>query len=39
MNRADSVMAQAGLTVRRTCRAETKVEHSEPTFRIRCDED
>ena len=29
-------MAQAGLTVRRTCRADTKVEHSEPTFRIRC---
>ena len=29
-------MAQASLTVRRTCRADTKVEHSEPTFRIRC---
>ena len=29
-------MAQAGLTVRRTCQADTKVEHSEPTIRIRC---
>ena len=29
-------MAQASLTVRRTCRADTKVELSEPTFRIRC---
>ena len=28
-------MAQAGLTVRRTCRADTKVEHSEPTVRVR----
>ena len=29
-------MAQAGLTVRRAGRADTKVEHSEPTPRIRC---
>ena len=28
-------MAQDCLTVRRTCRADTKVEHSEPTTRIR----
>ena len=30
-NHADSVMAQAGLTARRTCRAGAKAEHSEPT--------
>ena len=35
-NRADSVMAQAGLTVRRACQTETKVEHNEPMIRIRC---
>jgi hypothetical protein len=35
-NHGDSVMAQAGLTVRRTCRADAKAEHSEPTFCIRC---
>ena len=35
-NRADSVMAKESLTARRTCRADTKVEHSDPTFRIRC---
>jgi len=29
-------MAQAGLTARRTCRADAKAEHSEPTVRIRC---
>jgi len=29
-------MAQTSLTARRTCQADTKVEHSEPTFRIRC---
>ena len=34
-NRADSVMAQAGLTVRRTCRADAKAEHSEPTLCFR----
>ena len=34
--RAGRVMAQAGLTARRTCRADTKVEHSDPTFCIRC---
>ena len=34
-NRADSVMAQAGLTARRTCRAGAKAEHSEPTFGFR----
>ncbi len=28
-------MAQASLTARRTCRADTKVEHSEPKARIR----
>ena len=30
-NRTDSVKAQAGFTARRTCRAVTKVELSEPT--------
>jgi hypothetical protein len=35
-NRAGRVMAQAGLTARRECRADTKVEHSEPLIRIRC---
>ena len=35
-NRAGRVMAQAGLTARRTCRADTKVEHSDPTSCIRC---
>jgi len=35
-NHADSVMAQAGLTARRTCRAGAKAEHSEPTIRFRC---
>ncbi len=35
-NRAGRVMAQAGLTARRKCRADTKVEHSELTVRIRC---
>ncbi len=35
-NRADSVRAQAGLTVRRTCRADAKAEPSEPMVRIRC---
>ena len=29
-------MAQVGLTVRRQCQADTKVEHSEPTLCIRC---
>ena len=29
-NRSSSVMAQARLTARRTCRAETKVGHSDP---------
>jgi hypothetical protein len=29
-------MAKAGLTVRRTCRADAKAELSEPTIRIRC---
>ena len=29
-------MAQASLTARRTCQADGKPEHSEPTFRIRC---
>ena len=28
-------MAKAGLTARRTCRADAKAEHSEPTVRIR----
>jgi len=28
-------MAQAGLTVRRTCRADAKAEHSDPMARIR----
>ena len=36
-NRADSVRAQAGLTVRRTSRAGAKAEPSEPTIRFRCD--
>ena len=35
-NHADSVMAQDGLTARRTCRAGAKAEHSDPTFCIRC---
>ena len=35
-NRADSVMAKESLTARGTSRADTKVEHSDPTFRIRC---
>ncbi|MEY2640673.1 MAG: hypothetical protein RL150_66 [Candidatus Parcubacteria bacterium] len=35
-NRDDSVMAKESLTARRTCRADTKVEHSDPTFHIRC---
>lgn len=30
-NRADSAKADAGLTARRTGRADTKVEFSEPT--------
>ena len=34
-NRADSVMAQAGLTVRGTSQAGGKPEHSDPTIRIR----
>ena len=34
-NHADSVMAQDGLTARRTCRAGAKAEHSEPTIRLR----
>ena len=34
-NHADSIMAKAGLTARRTCRAGAKAEHSEPTTRIR----
>ena len=29
-------MAQAGLTVRRTCQADAKAEHSEPMVRVRC---
>ena len=29
-------MAQAGLTVRRTCQADAKAEHSEPTVHVRC---
>ena len=36
-NRADSVRAQAGLTVRGTCRAGAKAEPSEPTIRFRRD--
>ena len=35
-NHGDSVWAQAGLTARRTCRADAKAEPSEPTLRIRC---
>ena len=35
-NHGDSVWAQAGLTARRTCRADAKAEPSEPTVRIRC---
>ena len=35
-NRADSAMAKVGLTVRRRCRTDTKVEHSEPMVRVRC---
>ena len=35
-NRAGRVMAQAGLTERRACQSDTKVEHSEPILRIRC---
>ncbi len=35
-NHTDSVMAQAGLTVRRICQADAKAEHSEPTIGIRC---
>ncbi len=34
-NHGDSVMAQAGLTVRRTCQTDAKAEHSEPTVRVR----
>ena len=34
-NHGDSVMAQAGLTVRRTCQADAKAGHSEPTIRFR----
>jgi hypothetical protein len=34
-NRADSVMAKAGLTVRGTSQADTKVGHSEPTVAFR----
>ena len=34
-NRADSVMAQACLTVRGTSRTDTKVGHSEPTVSFR----
>ena len=34
-NHGDSVMAQAGLTVRRTCQADAKAGHSEPTIRVR----
>jgi len=33
---AGRVMAQAGLTARRTGRADAKAEHSEPAARIRC---
>jgi len=29
-------MAQAGLTVRRTCRTDAKAGHNEPMVRIRC---
>lgn len=35
-NRADSAMAEVGLTVRRRCQADTKVEHSEPMVCFRC---
>ena len=35
-NHGDSVWAQAGLTARRTCRADAKAEPSEPTLGIRC---
>ena len=35
-NHGDSVWAQAGLTVRRTCQTDAKAEPSEPTVRIRC---
>ena len=35
-NRADSVMAQASLTVTGKTETDTKVEHSEPTVRVRC---
>ena len=35
-NRADSAMAKVGLTARRRCQADTKVEHSEPMDRFRC---
>ena len=31
-NRMVSAMAQAGLTARRTCQAETKVGHSDPVI-------
>ena len=34
-NRARRVMAQAGLTARRTCRAGAKAEHSDPIVGIR----
>ena len=34
-NHGDSVWAQAGLTVRRTCQADAKAEPSEPTARFR----
>jgi len=34
-NRTRRVMAQAGLTARRTCRAGAKAEHSDPTMGIR----
>ncbi len=35
-NHGDSVWAQAGLTARRTCRADAKAEPSEPTVSVRC---
>ena len=37
-NHGDSVWAQAGLTARRTCRADAKAELSEPIVRVRRDE-
>ena len=36
--RAGRVMAQASLTARRACQADTKVEHNELFLRIRCGE-